>query len=120
MSQAKSDSAENGKDKAQDNSDNSGALAELEKLRLEYRDKIDELDERILRDLNERAKCAIEVGLVKKQHGQRLFDPEREAKVLRRLVEINKGPLANEAVLRLFERIIDESRKVERTQAYDK
>lgn len=95
-------------------------MAEFEKLRQELRDRIDELDERILCNLNERAQCAIEVGLIKKKHGQRLFDPKREEKVLQRLVEINGGPLAREAVLRLFERIIDESRRVERTEVYDK
>jgi len=92
----------------------------FEERRRELRERIDELDGRILRDLNKRAQCAIEVGIIKKQHGQRLFDPQREEKVLQRLVEMNNGPLAKEAVLRLFERIIDESRRVERTEVYDK
>lgn len=92
----------------------------FEKRRRELRERIDELDRRILSDLNKRAQCAIEVGIIKKEHGQRLFDPHREEKVLQRLVEMNNGPLAKEAVLRLFERIIDESRRVERTEVYDK
>ncbi len=117
MSESKSDSSANDKAGAEEHS---GRPSRFEKLRQEFRDRIDILDERILRDLNERARCAIEVGLIKKKHGQRLYDARREERVLRRLLKINEGPLANEAVLRLFERIIDESRRVERTEVYDK
>ncbi len=117
---SKSDSNRNDKPDNPNNPNNPDELPEFEELRQKFRDRIDELDERILAALNERAQCAIDVGIVKKKHGQRLFDPKREERVLRRLVEINGGPLANEAVLRLFERIIDESRRVERTEVYDK
>jgi chorismate mutase len=117
MDKSKSDkhSGEKGDSRA-----GAGMVSEFEELRQKLRDRIDELDEQILKALNERAQCAIDVGVVKKKHGQRLFDPKREERVLRRLVEINGGPLANEAVLRLFERIIDESRRVERIEVYDK
>ncbi len=120
MSKSKPDKRDDSEGKNGNPSADSGKMSEFEDLRKEFRDKIDELDERILEALNERAQCAIDVGIVKKEHGQRLFDPKREERVLRRLVEINGGPLANEAVQRLFERIIDESRRVERTEVYDK
>jgi len=80
---------------------------ELQALRV----RIDSLDEKILQLINERASCAQEVGRVKEQslsaEEQAVFyRPEREAQVLRRIMELNKGPLDNEEVARLFREIM--------------
>ncbi len=80
----------------------------------ELRRKIDALDERIVELLNERAACALEIGHEKKLAGLEVYQPSREAEVLGHVQRINMGPLDNEAMKRLFERIIDEARRLER------
>ncbi|MGH9355395.1 MAG: chorismate mutase [Terriglobia bacterium] len=80
----------------------------------EWRKRIDEIDQQMLKLLNERAQCAVEIGHNKKQHNQPAWAPEREAEILRNVVEANAGPLNDAAVRRLFERIIDEARSLER------
>src|SRR5262249_48081052 len=78
------------------------------------RKKIDALDEALVRLLNARAACALEIGRVKKQIGLEIYQPSREAEVLGHVQDINPGPLDDGAVRRLFERIIDEARRLER------
>jgi chorismate mutase len=80
----------------------------------ELRRRIDELDERLVRLLNERAGCALSVGRLKEALGIEIFQPEREREVLRHVRELNGGPLDEQAIVRLFERIIDENRRLER------
>ncbi|MCB1889873.1 MAG: prephenate dehydratase [Rhodocyclaceae bacterium] len=70
---------------------------------LNMRNRIDQLDEEILARLSERARCAQRIGEIK--HGN-IYRPEREAQVLRRLAEVNPGPLAGEAVQRVFREIM--------------
>ena len=81
------------------------------------RDAIDRVDEVIVRLLNQRAKYAIEIGEVKGVLSLPIYAPEREKEVLWRAERTNEGPLDPLAVRRLFERIIDESRRVEREVA---
>jgi chorismate mutase len=78
------------------------------------RDRIDELDRQILNLLNERAVCANEIGHIKKQLGLPVYMPSREDEVLANVCDANAGPLPDEAVRRLFERVIDETRSLER------
>jgi chorismate mutase len=80
----------------------------------EWRKRIDEIDQQILKLLNERAQCAVEIGHGKKQQGLPAWAPEREAEILRNVVRANQGPLDDAAVRRLFERVIDEARSLER------
>jgi chorismate mutase len=80
----------------------------------ELRRKIDALDERIVELLNARAACALEIGHEKKLAGLEVYQPSREAEVLGHVQRINMGPLDDEAMKRLFERIIDEARRLER------
>lgn len=80
----------------------------------DWRAKIDEIDEVLVDLLNRRATCALEIGEVKKTLGMKVHAPERERRVLSEVQALNKGPLSNEAIRRLFERIIDESRRLER------
>jgi chorismate mutase len=80
----------------------------------DLRRKIDALDEAIVRLLNARAACALEIGRCKKQVGLAIYQPSREAEVLGHVQSINPGPLDDNAIRRLFERIIDEARRLER------
>jgi chorismate mutase len=79
-----------------------------------WRDEIDRIDEELVRLLNERSTCAIEIGRVKREIGQPVYSPSRERQVLDHVTRINTGPLDDEGIRRLFERIIDESRRIER------
>ena len=80
----------------------------------QLRRRIDELDEAIVRLLNARAECALAIGREKKALGLELYQPSREADVLAHVQSINPGPLDNAAMKRLFERVIDEARRLER------
>jgi chorismate mutase len=80
----------------------------------DLRKKIDALDEALVRLLNARAACALEIGRCKKEVGLAIYQPSREAEVLGHVQSINPGPLDDGAVRRLFERIIDEARRLER------
>ena len=75
------------------------------------RDAIDRVDEVIVRLLNQRAKYAIEIGELKGLLGLPIYAPEREKDVLQHVERISEGPLDPVTVRRLFERIIDESRR---------
>ena len=78
------------------------------------RRRIDELDEELVRLLSRRAECALEIGRVKKEAGMEVYQPAREQEVLAHVQTINPGPLDDEAIRRLFERVIDEARRLER------
>ena len=79
-----------------------------------WRKRIDEIDQQLLKLLNERSRCAVEIGHLKKQLRLPAWQPEREAEILRNVVKSNQGPLDDAAIRRLFERIIDEARSLER------
>lgn len=79
-----------------------------------WRRRIDELDLELVRLLNERSRCAIEIGKVKKELNLQVYDPRREEEVIRNVQAAANGPLSKEALRRLFERIIDETRRTER------
>jgi chorismate mutase len=89
--------------------------AENELCRL--RDAIDRVDEVLVKLLNQRARYAIEVGAVKALIGLPIYAPEREKEVLQNVAAACRGPLDAGAIRRLFERVIDESRRVERVAA---
>lgn len=86
----------------------------------QIRQQIDAVDKQLLKLLNERAQFVLDLGRVKFAEGLKLFDPERERFIFEHVTTGNRGPLSREAVTRLFERIIDESRRLERTEVYDK
>jgi chorismate mutase len=86
-----------------------------ESLIARLRQNIDTVDEVLVKLLNQRAKWAQEIGVVKKGAGIAIYQPDREARVVAHVVGANRGPLEAAAIQRLFERIIDESRRLERT-----
>jgi chorismate mutase len=79
-----------------------------------WRKRIDAIDAQLAELLSERSRCVIEIGKIKRQQQLPVYDPEREKEIFERLAKNNQGPLENEALRRLFERILDESRRVER------
>ena len=86
------------------------ALNEIDSLRR----RIDELDEALVRLLSARAECALAIGRAKKELGLEVYQPSREAEVLSHVQSLNPGPLDDGAIRRLFERVIDEARRLER------
>jgi chorismate mutase len=85
----------------------------------ELRRRIDEIDEELVRLLSARAECALTIGHEKKAAGLEVYQPSREAEVLEHVQRVNTGPLDDCAVKRLFERIIDEARRLERLAESD-
>ncbi len=91
----------------------------LEILR-ECRDLIDELDRRILELLNQRT-CVVErIGRVKHDLDLPIYEPKREDEVFANVTTSNTGPLTPDGVKRVFERIIDEMRQVQRLRMLEK
>ncbi|MDH4066861.1 MAG: chorismate mutase [Acidobacteriota bacterium] len=87
----------------------------LEALRRE----IDELDEAIVRLLDQRARCACTVGRVKRSLGMHIYEADREAAVMAHVTEVNaglNGPLTADAIGRLYERVMDEARRIQRLE----
>lgn len=80
----------------------------------DWRRKIDEIDRRLVELLNERSRCVVEIGRIKQASGEALYQPDRERQVLDGVANANPGPLPDAAIRRLFERILDEARSVER------
>lgn len=77
------------------------------------RAEIDAIDDELLRLLNERAAIALRVGAVKRLNDTSLCDPHREREVLARLSKLNSGPLEEQNITNIFQRIIDESLQVQ-------
>ena len=83
-------------------------------MNIEYwRTEIDEVDRELLRLLNRRARLSIKVGNLKRAAGLPRCDPEREGVVIRTLQQANTGPLDEQAIAKVFGRIIRESRRAE-------
>jgi chorismate mutase len=78
-----------------------------------WRKEIDDIDAELLRLLNMRARLALKVGALKHAANLPFCDPDRERIVLRRLQDMNCGPLDQRAVDKVFRRIIRESRRVQ-------
>ena len=81
------------------------------------RKRINELDDELLKIFNERAALALAIGEVKKELNLPIYDPSREKLIFERMQKNNPGPLDNAAIIRLFERVIDESRSLEHSHS---
>ena len=77
------------------------------------RKKIDKIDLQLVKLLNERAAYADQIGIIKRVLNTPVYVPEREEQVIKNIQAENPGPLSANAVKRLYERIIDESRRLE-------
>jgi chorismate mutase len=76
--------------------------------------RIDQIDDQLMKLLNSRSACAVEIGRLKRRLGLAVYQPEREKWILDRVERNNPGPLDSGALRRVFERVIDESRRLER------
>ena len=87
----------------------------------DLRQRIDQLDEKLVELLTERANCALQIGKLKHDLGLEVYQPDREAEVLHNVQSHGRhmgSPLGGDAIVRVFERIIDEARRIERATAH--
>ncbi|RMH27111.1 MAG: prephenate dehydratase [Planctomycetota bacterium] len=88
--------------KTEETAADSAALAELRK-------KIDRLDKRLVRLLNERASLVVEVGKTKRGSGVPIYAPHREAEVLKRVLDANEGPLPDRTIEGIYRELMSGS-----------
>ena len=84
------------------------------------REEIDKIDEVIVRLLDRRARCAYAIGRIKHEQGLGIYEPSREATVMGHVKAVNAsldGPLSADAIERLYERVMDEARRIQRLES---
>lgn len=74
---------------------------------------IDAVDQQILQLLHARVRLVLKVGEYKRKNGLQVYDPVRERLLLDRLSKAAEPPLDGDTVRRVFERLVDESRRIE-------
>ena len=79
----------------------------------ELRRGIDSVDQQILKLLHERVRLVMQVGEYKRERGIPVYDPGRERALLDRLCKAAEPPLDADTIRRIFERLVDESRRIE-------
>ncbi len=80
----------------------------------DIRGEIDEVDTKLLFLFNRRADLVLELSGLKKSEGKEVYDPFREKDIFVRITERNPGPLSPDAIVRIFEQIIEESRRLQK------
>ena len=80
----------------------------------ELRNRIDELDEKLVKLLNERARVVVEIGKLKSKTGGQIYAPDREKKVLERIAKVNEGPLPNKCLVAIWREMMSGSFALER------
>ena len=78
------------------------------------REKIDGMDEQIVRLISERAAAATEIGHLKRDAELPVYEPKREEEVFNNVRRLNPGPLGDAELLHVYERIIDVMRTLQR------
>jgi chorismate mutase len=82
----------------------------------DWRDKIDELDRKLVTLLCERARAAVEIGRLKRDTAMPIYEPDREHVVFTNVQAANPGPLAGRDLVRIYERIIDVMRNIQKEE----
>ena len=80
----------------------------------DWRKKIDELDRRLVELLSERARAAVEIGRLKRNTNLPVYEPDRERVVFENVQKINPGPLPGRDLVRIYERIMDVMRNIQK------
>ena len=83
----------------------------------DWRKKIDAIDRELVRLLNERARCVAEIGRIKRAGGLPINEASREREVFENVLDANGGPLDSDALRRVFERIMEEGKGLQRRLA---
>ena len=86
----------------------------------DWRKKIDELDRKLVELLSERARAAVEIGRLKRNTNLPVYEPDRERIVFANVQQANPGPLPGRDLVRIYERIIDVMRNVQKEEIVPK
>lgn len=78
----------------------------------QYRAKIDELDQKLVALLNERAGYSLDIRALKPDAHMGLYDPKREEEIFERLCAYNEGPLYNENLVEIYRGILKVMKEV--------
>ncbi len=81
-----------------------------------WRRKIDDLDRKLVELLNERARCAREIGRLKQNTNIPIYEPDREKVIYENIHRANRGPLPDRELTRISERLIDVMRKIQKEE----
>ena len=82
----------------------------------DWRKKIDELDRKLVELLRERAQAAVAIGKLKRDTSMPIYEPDRERIVFENVQAANPGPLQGRDLVRIYERIIDVMRNVQKEE----
>jgi chorismate mutase len=82
----------------------------------DWRKNIDELDHKLVELLSQRAHAAHEIGKLKRAAGMPIYEPDRERNVFSNVRSINAGPLPDRDLLRIYERIMDVMRQIQKEE----
>ena len=82
----------------------------------DWRHKIDELDRQLVELLSQRAQAAHEIGKLKRNSAMPIYEPDREKLVFENVRKANRGPLPERDLLRIYERILDIMRQIQREE----
>jgi chorismate mutase len=82
----------------------------------DWRKKIDELDRKLVALLSERARAAVEIGKLKRNTSLPIYEPDREGTVFANVQEANPGPLPGRDLVRIYERIMDVMRNIQKEE----
>ena len=82
----------------------------------DWRKKIDELDGKLVELLSQRAQAAHEIGKLKRDAGMAIYEPDREQSVFNHVKQVNRGPLPDQDLIRIYERIMDIMRQIQREE----
>ena len=82
----------------------------------DWRKKIDDLDRELVRLINERATCAIEIGRLKQDLDMPVYEPDRERIIYDSIARQNQGPLSQMQLRQVYERLIDVMRQIQREE----
>jgi len=80
----------------------------------DWRKRIDELDQQLVELLNQRAQCAVEIGRLKRYTNLPVYEPDREKVILENVCRANRGPLSDADLKRVYERMIDVMRTIQK------
>jgi chorismate mutase len=86
----------------------------------DWRKKIDELDCSLVALLSERARAAVEIGRLKRNTSMPIYEPDRERIVFENVQQANPGPLPGRDLVRIYERIIDVMRNIQKEEIVTK
>ena len=82
----------------------------------DWRQKIDDVDRQLVRLINERARCAHEIGKLKRNSAMPIYEPDREKIIFQNIARINAGPLSDVQLRQVYKRLVDVMRQLQREE----